>query len=148
MSDKSSFRILVIDDNPAIHLDFMKILKTEASSELDGLNKELFDESETKSSLPNFQIDVASQGQEGVRYIENALKNQRPYSLAFVDIRMPPGWDGIETVKHIWALDKNIQIVICTAYSDYSWEETVAHLGETDNLLILKKPFDNISVHN
>ncbi len=59
---------------------------------------------------------------------------------------MPPGWDGIETIKHIWELDKSIQIVICTAYSDYSWEETIEELGKSDNLLILKKPFDLIAV--
>ena len=59
---------------------------------------------------------------------------------------MPPGWDGIETIKHIWELDRDMQIVICTAYSDYSWEETIDELGVNDNLLILKKPFDNVSV--
>ncbi len=59
---------------------------------------------------------------------------------------MPPGWDGIETIKNIWKIDKDIQIVICTAFSDYTWEETVEKLGISDNLLILKKPFDNISV--
>lgn len=58
--------------------------------------------------------------------------------MAFVDIRMPPGWDGIQTIKHIWELDSEIQIVICTAYSDYSWEDTVEQLGKKDNLLILK----------
>lgn len=147
MSDKSNFRIIVIDDNPAIHRDFIKILKTESSSEFDKLKKELFGKNiDENNYLPNFVIDTASQGQEGVKKIEEALKAGHPYSLAFVDIRMPPGWDGIETIKHIWALDKGIQVVICTAYSDYSWEETVAHLGKTDNLLILKKPFDNVSV--
>ncbi len=142
------FRILIIDDNPEIHQDFIKILKTESSSELDKLKEEIFGgiAVEKKDKLPSFEIDAASQGQEGVILIEQALKEGNPYSLAFVDIRMPPGWDGIETIKHIWALDENIQIVICTAYSDYSWEETVAHLGKTDNLLILKKPFDNVSV--
>lgn len=144
-----NFRILIIDDNPAIHLDFIKILKTSATtSKLDDLSDSIFGEKNKtiQKDLPKFEIDVASQGQEGVKRIQDALLEKKPYSLAFVDIRMPPGWDGIETIKHIWALDNTIQIVICTAYSDYSWEETVAHLGRTDNLLILKKPFDNISV--
>lgn len=148
MLDATNFKIIVIDDNPQIHQDFIQILKTESSFELDKLKAEIFgaSTSEIKSGLPSFQIDVASQGQEGVARIKQALQAGSPYSLAFVDIRMPPGWDGIETIKRIWELDKNIQIVICTAYSDYSWEETVAHLGKTDNLLILKKPFDNVSV--
>lgn len=146
MSDKNIFRIIVIDDNPSIHYDFIKILKTESSSELDLLSSELFGNNKEKTELPQFEIDVASQGQEGVERIKEAIAQKRPYALAFVDIRMPPGWDGIETIKHIWELDQDIQIVICTAYSDYSWEETVAHLGKKDNLLILKKPFDNTSV--
>src|SRR5476649_2149487 len=68
------------------------------------------------------------------------------YAMAFVDMRMPPGWDGVETIKHIWEIDKDIQIVICTAYSDYSWEEMINSLGQKDNLLVLKKPFDNVAV--
>ena len=149
MSDKNNFKILVIDDNPSIHRDFIKILKTESSNnELDHLSKTLFNTSEDKQEydLPQFEIDSASQGQEGVMRIKEAMETGSPYALAFVDIRMPPGWDGIETIKHIWELDKDVQVVICTAYSDYSWEETVAHLGRNDNLLILKKPFDSISV--
>jgi len=144
---------MVIDDNVSIHHDFIKILKKEPSAQLDHaqleqLSSELFGTNDPSitSSLPQFEIDVASQGKEGVEKIKAGLKQGIRYALAFVDIRMPPGWDGIETIKHIWELDKDIQIVICTAYSDYSWEETVAHLGKTDNLLILKKPFDNVSV--
>ncbi len=143
---ESNFKIIVIDDNPAIHQDFIKILKTDASSDLDKLSIEMFGENNKKEELPCFEIDSAHQGEEGVKKIEEALKKRQPYSLAFVDIRMPPGWNGIETIKHIWAIDKNIQVVICTAYSDYTWEETVKELGKTDNLLILKKPFDNVSV--
>lgn len=148
MNEASMFRILVIDDNPMIHQDFIKILKTSpATLDLDTLSQDVFGKEKGKESfLPQFEIDVASQGQEGVKRIQDAIAQGRRYSLAFVDIRMPPGWDGVETIKHIWAIDNSIQVVICTAYSDYSWEETVAHLGKTDNLLILKKPFDNISV--
>ncbi len=146
MGDTGNFRILVIDDNPAIHTDFIKILSTSSSEKLDQLSEGIFGEKKEKDLLPKFQIDVASQGKEGVERIKEALNQGWHYSLAFVDIRMPPGWDGVETIKHIWELDKNVQIVICTAYSDYSWEETVSHLGQTDNLLVLKKPFDNIAV--
>ena len=66
--------------------------------------------------------------------------------MAFVDIRMPPGWDGVETVCRIWEVDPEILVVICSAYSDYSWEEMVRKLGRNDRFLILKKPFDNIEV--
>lgn len=145
-----NFRIIVIDDNPAIHQDFIKILKADAPTEADELRKKIFGDTDLNQtnglSLPQFEIDTASQGQEGVAAIKQALEQGKPYSLAFVDIRMPPGWDGIETIKHIWELDKDIQVVICTAFSDYSWEATVEHLGQSDNLLVLKKPFDNIAV--
>lgn len=149
-SSTNNLRILIIDDNPEIHKDFIKILTADQSSieTLDDLEKELFDQNPKSQQLilPHFEMDTVSQGQEGVEYIKKALKEGRPYALAFVDVRMPPGWDGIETIKHIWELDRDIQVVICTVYSDYSWEETIDQLGVSDNLLILKKPFDNISV--
>lgn len=147
MDDKANLKIIVIDDNVSIHRDFIKILTTNTGSELDKLKMQIFDEKTSDViSLPKFQIDTASQGNEGVERIKQALDQGNPYALAFVDVRMPPGWDGIETIKHIWELDQDIQIVICTAYSDYSWEETISQLGLNDNLLILKKPFDNVAV--
>ena len=75
-----------------------------------------------------------------------ALGAGRPYALAFVDVRMPPGWDGVETIERIWQVDPDLQIVICTAYSDYSWEDMQRRLGQSDSLLVLKKPFDTIEV--
>lgn len=146
MNDQHPFRIIIIDDNPSIHHDFIKILKTKSSDEIENLSAELFGGEGSSTQFPQFEIDSASQGKEGVERIKEALAKGNPYALAFVDIRMPPGWDGIETIKHIWEINQDIQVVICTAYSDYSWEETVKHLGKTDNLLILKKPFDNVSV--
>jgi len=146
----SDFRIIIIDDNPAIHADFIKILTlSQHEDSLDSLDKGLFGDEGSVSVeelLPKFQIDTASQGQEGLLKIKQALAEGKPYSLAFVDIRMPPGWDGVETIKHLWEFDPDLQIVICTAYSDYSWEDIVKQLGAGDNLLILKKPFDNIAV--
>jgi two-component system sensor histidine kinase/response regulator len=136
MKDKRS-RIIVIDDNPDIFKIICKILTGEK-------NHHKLHERETdlvSSSMFNFEVVYASQGQEGAERIQQACKNGNPFSLAFVDMRMPPGWNGIETIKHIREIDTDIQAVICTAYSDYSWEEIVRHLGLTDNLLILKKPF-------
>lgn len=149
VNSTNCLRIIVIDDNPAIHQDFKKILTLEqTSSKLNKLNELLFGSpaNESQIELPSFQIDIASQGQEGIDRIELALKEGKPYALAFVDVRMPPGLDGIETIQYIWKLDNDIQVVICTAYSDYSWEATVEKLGMTDNLLILKKPFDTVAV--
>src|SRR6185503_5304372 len=58
----------------------------------------------------------------------------------------PPGWDGLETIDHLWREDPRLQVVICTAYSDYSWEDIVKRFGYNDRLLLLKKPFDNAEV--
>lgn len=150
MPVQDHLNILIIDDNPEIHKDFIKILTKDLSaipSELDAFKEKIFGESNAnQATLPHFHIDTASQGKEGLEAVECALKENKPYALAFVDIRMPPGWDGIETIKRIWAIDADIQIVICTAYSDYSWEDTIKELGPKENLLILKKPFDSIAV--
>jgi PAS domain S-box-containing protein len=78
--------------------------------------------------------------------VQAKVAEGQPYALAFVDVRMPPGWDGVETIKQLWQVDPNLQVVICTAYSDYSWTDIYAKLGHSDSLLILKKPFDNIEV--
>lgn len=151
MPEKNALKIIVIDDNPAIHEDFIKILtvsdsKNNLQINMENLENQLFGKTQQASKLPKFIIDTASQGQEGVEKIKQAFAEGAPYSLAFVDIRMPPGWDGLETIKHIWEIDDNIQVVICTAYSDYTWEQTVEALGQKDNLLILKKPFDYVAV--
>lgn len=149
MDTYSELRILIIDDNPDILKDFKKILSFEKKPNefLDDLNKELFEEGEkTAIPLPKFSIDTASQGEEGVKLIADSLAVKKPYALTFVDIRMPPGINGIETIKRILEIDKNIQIVICTAYSDYSWEKIIEQLGQRENLLILKKPFDHVAV--
>lgn len=148
MNEKKVLKILVVDDNIAIHRDIVKILTVPEESNLKKLNQTLFatDETKKKSYLPEFKIDTASSGEEGFALVKKSVQDKNPYALAFVDIRMPPGWDGIETIKHMWQLDNNIQVVICTAFSDYTWEQTIEQLGETDNLLILKKPFDNTTV--
>jgi signal transduction histidine kinase len=141
-------RILLIDDNQAIHDDFRKILKKPdaPSSNLAAAEAALFGETAPEVELPEFQIDSAFQGQEGLDFIEKSLNENHPYAMAFVDVRMPPGWDGVETTAKIWQKYPDLQVVICTAYSDYSWEEMLKKLGYSDRLIILKKPFDNIEV--
>ncbi len=140
-------RILVIDDNPAIHGDFRKILVPQKRPDkLIEFEAELFDEKAPPVVIPEFEIDSAFQGQEGFNLIEKSLAENRPYAMAFVDVRMPPGWDGVETTAQIWRRYPDLQVVICTAYSDYSWEDVLRKLGYSDRLVILKKPFENIEV--
>ncbi len=139
-------RILVIDDSRSIHEDFCKILGTElaGASALDEVEAELFGESEPEGNSAHFEVDSAYQGQEGLTLVQQAVEQGCPYAMAFVDMRMPPGWDGVETTAQLWKADPALQVVICTAYSDYSWDELVKTLSTSDRLLILKKPFDNI----
>jgi signal transduction histidine kinase len=141
-------RILVIDDNPSIHSDFKKILVAASFSAagLDAATVELFGEQPTEVKSISFEIDSGFSGEEGLKLVQQSATNARPYALAFVDVRMAPGWDGIETTARIFQIDADIQIVICTAYSDYSWEKMIEKLGQSDRLVILKKPFDTVEV--
>ena len=145
MTCSQNRRILVIDDNPSIHEDFRKILgdKKSRSASLVAKEKLLFgEEPQTASKTQGFEIDSAHQGDEALALVERARDEGRPYSVAFVDVRMPPGWDGIETIERIWDVDPQIQFVICTAFSDYSVQEILRRVGMSDRLLMLKKPCD------
>ncbi|MCI1025751.1 hybrid sensor histidine kinase/response regulator, partial [Pseudomonas putida] len=147
MSDMINRRILLIDDMPTIHEDFRKILAPAKSqnSELDEMEGLLFGE-QVKNERPVFELDSAYGGEEGLGLLKRALQASKPYALAFVDMRMPGGWDGAQTIEHLWEEDPLLQVVVCTAYSDYSWDELLDRLQAHDRLLILKKPFDNIEV--
>jgi two-component system NtrC family sensor kinase len=141
-------RILVIDDNPSIHQDFQKILSSPATTtSLDALETALFGAPQARGGAAyTFEVDSASQGEEGIQRVRTAAREGRPYALAFVDIRMPPGIDGVETTAQLWQADEDLQVVLCSAYADYSWEEVAQRLGINQRLLILRKPFDNIEV--
>ncbi len=140
-------RILVVDDNPSIHRDFdLVLLENAEDAELEADERQMYGKAAAPAVLkPAYTVDHALSGIEGVEKVKQALAEGRPYQLAFVDIRMP-GIDGVETIQRIWERDSRIQVVICTAFSDYSWEDLVRRWGRTDSLLVLKKPFDNIEV--
>lgn len=144
-------RILIIDDNPAIHADYRKILLAnteEANARLAEMENALFGDPALGNAVTTtqFSLDSALQGEQGLAMMKRAIQQGKPYSMAFVDMRMPPGWDGLQTIQHLWKEDPTLQVVICTAYSDRSWLEICRTLGASDQLLILKKPFDSIEV--
>ncbi|MCP3868294.1 MAG: response regulator [Gammaproteobacteria bacterium] len=143
-------RILVVDDNPAIHDDIRKVLHVDTSGgSIDQMEEELFGVSSSgkhSDDRISFEIDSALQGQQGRDLVRDAVSRNRSYTVAVVDMRMPPGWDGIETIEHLWQEDPNLQVVICTAFSDHSWSEIVDRLKFSDQLLVLRKPFDNIEL--
>ena len=143
-------RILLIDDNDDIHADYRKILQPPSSThrgELVAERAALFGEADAQHvALPQFSVDSAMQGQAAVELARQACHTGSPHMVAFVDMRMPPGWNGITTVQHLWAVDPRIQIVICTAYSDESLDSIATSLGVCDRFVILKKPFETAEV--
>jgi two-component system sensor histidine kinase/response regulator len=142
---EKNLRILIVDDNRAIHSDFQKILAEErVVDRTRSMESVLFGEELDTRKAVRFQLESAYQGQEGFEMVQRAVAENRNYAMAFMDVRMPPGWDGIETTARIWDIDPEMQIVICTAYSDYSWDQMGEKLGQSDKLVILKKPFDNV----
>lgn len=158
--------ILIVDDMKSIHDDFNKILgqwSLDATSEdqkLEKIEEELFRLKEESTGLRPFfrkisgdfnknilfSLESAFQGEEALRKALYAAEMGHPYSLMFVDVRMPPGWNGVQTIKEIWKHLPQTEVVIVTAYSDYPLEKLDRELGLTDHLLILKKPFDPIEV--
>jgi len=148
-------RILIVDDNESIHHDFKKTLCPVRNESVDVslLEMELFGDGENAENTddddniyPEYELDSAYQGQESLEKVRQAAADNRPYALLFVDVRMPPGWDGIETISRIWKEFPYTEIAICTAYSDYSWDEIAEKLGNSDKLLFLTKPFSTIVV--
>ena len=148
MNEDNLHRILVIDDNPAIHEDFRKILCADRthSSRVEALEAALFQSPKPLGEQRQFKIDSAYQAEEGLARVFHALQKGDPYEMAFVDVRMLPGLDGIEITPMLWKADPTLQIIICTAYSDYSWEEMFAKVGASDRMFILKKPFDRMEI--
>lgn len=147
---EGAHRILVVDDNPEIHEDIRRLLTFEKPNALASAEAELFGRSAPLPAIPGaarrFEIDSATQGEVALQLVTQAVACGRKYCMAFVDMRMPPGWNGIETIRRCWQVDPELEIVICTAYSDYSWREIIAQLGSTDRFLVLRKPFDGVEV--
>ncbi|MDP9784118.1 two-component system response regulator [Pseudomonas fluorescens] len=146
MSVPANRRILVVDDTPAIHQDFRKILSPSAGNDdsLDDTESLLFGTPQVNRL--QFQIDSAYQGEEALELVKRAQAEGQPYALVFADMRMPPGWDGLQTIEQLWKADPRLQIALCTAFSDYSWETMSERIEFDDQLLILKKPFDTLEI--
>ena len=135
-------RILIVDDLESLHADYEKILVE--PKEEDVLDSDIFGDLGLGDSrtYKDYELSHAYQGEEAVDLVRAAVAAGRPYAVAFVDVRMPPGIDGIETVRRIWEVDPHVHVVIASAYLDYSWLEVIDKLGTSHRLLTLRKPFD------
>ncbi len=139
--------ILVVDDNPSIHEDFKKILvPKEEHKTLNDLKSSLFNDNQIEKIQNTYSIESAMNGAQALAMVENSFVQRKRYALIFMDVVMPIGWDGIESTRRIWEVDPDVQVVICSAFSDYSWEAIIEKLGVNDNFLILKKPFEKIEI--
>jgi len=153
----NSNRILIVDDSEAIHRDIIKILdsskNTETHRDLDQMEMVLFDDDPMyqnfqpgKINSISYRIDSAFQGREAIEMVDRAAEETEPYALVFMDVRMPPGLNGIDTIDKIWQKHPDIEMVIVTAFSDHSWEDILLRMGPTDRLMVLRKPFDMITI--
>lgn len=141
-------RILIVDDNESIHEDFRKLLQASSSDNLQKAEQDLFGTPEAATDDPgfDFQLAFAFSGKEALQKVTEAGLQGRPFRVMFCDIRMPPGWDGIETISQCWRVDPGLEVVICSAYSDYTWKDLINKLGRTDQFLVLRKPFEAIEI--
>lgn len=142
-------RILIVDDNSAIHEDFKKVLCPElmASADLVALtSKVLGAKSIPLQNTFDYSLSFADRGEDGYALVQQGLLEKNPFDLAFIDMRMPNGWSGMETIQAIWEIQADLPIVLCTAYSDVSWETIQTELAHLDRFFVLKKPFDNVEV--
>jgi CheY-like chemotaxis protein len=156
--DTAPRRVLVVDDNLSIHDDFRRILApAPRADDLDAEADALFGAAPAAGAAPralaapasagvSFELAFAAQGQEAHRLVAAACAAGRPFALAFVDMRMPPGWDGLTTIGKLWEIDPALHVVICTAHSDRTWDEIAAVLTARDRWAVLKKPFDKVEV--
>ncbi|MHC8324196.1 putative bifunctional diguanylate cyclase/phosphodiesterase [Pseudomonas sp. GB2N2] len=143
---RTNRRILIVDDTPSIHDDFRKILGVDTEDDLSLANAEEALFGTPQIDRLTYQLDSAYQGREALELVKRALAEGRPYALVFTDMRMPPGWDGLETIEQLWKADPHLQIALCTAYSDYTWEAMAERLEFGDQMLVLKKPFDSLEI--
>lgn len=146
-------RILIVDDDASVHHAYTRALAhRQTETDVDAMEDALFGDGEASGKQTShlddvkFEVDHAYQGQEALAKLEDAIKQGHPYVAAFVDMRMPPGWDGVETIEQMWRVHPSLQVTVCSAYSDYKWNDIVKRLQKADQLLLLRKPFDPVEV--
>ncbi len=151
-------RILIVDDQQDLREQLAKLLlrsgKTnETASLVQGIRARLGKQSEPtedaaaasvkKITDQEYEVDTAAQGEEAFEMVKKALDQGQPYAMMFTDMRMPPGWDGLETAKRIREIDPYIEIVIMTAFADHDQKVVAQTVGTPHKLLYIKKPFQS-----
>lgn len=132
-------RILVVDDDSATHEYFSRILGRIEDSQDSGRSDSFGSRVQVNTA---FDLEFACHGEDGLEKLSAALIQGEPYAMAFIDVRMPSGRDGLETAVKMWEVYPDLQIVMCTPYSDYAWDDQLRKVEKSDRVVILKKPFD------
>lgn len=136
-----NYRVLIVDDQENIHDDFDDMLSSRsAETSTDDMAKAFLEEVDD-TFLPNFELLHALSGDQACEVVKTAQESDAPIAVAYVDIRMPPGIDGIETIRRIRKIEKAIEIVIMTAYTDKPLPEIVRDMELLHKLLYIRKPF-------
>ena len=146
------YRILLADDDPGILECYAEILgpeddPDELAESLTALDSELFGEESPMPQDIEFDLTLCRQGEDAVAAVEKALEDRQPYSVAFLDVRMPPGLDGVRTAQRIRFLDPDINIVIVTGYSDMTAKQIARKVMPLDKFLYCQKPVQNDEIH-
>jgi len=136
-------RILLVDDEPKILEELEKVLApdNQGNAELNELENRLFNKSGTnRRKVTSYSVCCCHQGDEAIEQIRGSVEKDEPFAVAFIDIRMPPGPDGVTTAEQIRKLDPNVQIVMMTGFSDFDISEISHRIPPEDKLLYMQKP--------
>ncbi|MDH3373457.1 MAG: EAL domain-containing protein [Gammaproteobacteria bacterium] len=144
--DIAKNRILVVDDDAMLIAEYLRCLgegyePDSAATTLTELEKVLFGEETDESGAARFSVDTRDQGEPAVEAIHEAIRARDPYAIVFLDIRMPPGIDGIEAAKRIRALDPDVNIVIVTGSMSAEFDKLDTEVPPADKIFFFKKPF-------
>jgi two-component system NtrC family sensor kinase len=142
MISATNRRVLIVDDMPSIHRDFVKILApAQATAGLAEMESILLGTTEL-GNAEIFELDSAYQGMQALEMVVKAKSENRPYAVAIVDMRMLPGWNGIETIDRLQYVDAGLRFVLCSAFADPGWEQALDRLHLRQKLPSLTKPFN------
>jgi DNA-binding NarL/FixJ family response regulator len=140
-------RILVVDDEEGVlesYKNIFGLLQQSASdSRIEDLQAKLYGTGDGASPACLFSYDITycQQAREALQAVRQAINENRPFAMAFLDVRMPPGPDGVWAAEQIRSLDGLVNIVMVTAYSDIDLAEIALRVRPLDKLLYIQKPF-------
>ena len=141
MPDNENNRVLVVDDQKEIHDDFAEMLKPEPLEVSGGELAASFLVEESQPSLRHFELLHARTGKDALAIVRSGKERDLPVAVAYVDLRMPPGMDGLETIRRLRQVDRDVEIVIMTAYTDMTLTEIVRGMEMLHKVLYIRKPF-------